>query len=84
MKILRPGVDTGGLPRLSSASLWLSHGKSSQEAMDTVFGAVFMREMCSAQNGHNCHNSERLGFWGVCKWLHFQPMIIRKALRFIG
>lgn len=61
MKILQPGVDTGGLP-MSSASLWLSHGKSSQEAMDTVFGAVFMREMCSAQNGHNCHNSERLGF----------------------
>ena len=46
-----------GLPRLSSASLWLSHGKSSQEAMDTVFGAVFMREMCSAQNGHNSHNA---------------------------
>ena len=57
MNILQPGVDTGGLPRLSSASLWLSHGKSSQEAMDTVFGAVFMREMCSAQNGHNSHNA---------------------------
>ena len=37
--------------RFCSASLWLSHGKSSQEAMDTVLGAVFMREMCSAQHG---------------------------------